>query len=318
MGTSIVKRSRGATRTVLLLFYDVPWGLSLDVPSTPDITISTDRNRYDDADAVVFHPPEWTRARIRARRPWAWDLHPAKRPGQLWIASTIECQDHYPIMRDVRFMRHFDLTMTYRRDCDVPATYAIPHGSVPAMIAALRRPPPPKSADALLATFISSAVDTSNRRAYLYELAQYMAIDSYGTFMNNRALASDAGRPSKLDAISTYRFTAAFENARAVDYVTEKFFDPLWAGSIPVYFGAPNVAAFAPGDHCYIDASDFPDPRQLAEHLRAIAGDDERYGRFFDWKQRPLRDSFLKLIETESRSPVERLCALLRQRFRRP
>ena len=303
---------------MLLLFYDVPWGLSLDVPALPGITLSTDRSRYDAAVAVVFHPPEWTRDRIRARRPWAWDLQPVKRPGQLWIASTMECLDHYPITRDARFQRHFDLTMTYRRDSDVPATYAQPHGPVPAMIAALRRPPPAKTAEVLLATFISSEVDTSNRRAYLYELAQYMAIGSYGKFMNNRTLAADAGRQSKLDVIATYRFTAAFENACSTDYVTEKFFDPLWAGSVPVYFGAPNIEAFAPGDHCYIDASDFPDPRQLAEHLRAIASDDDRYSRFFEWKHQPLRDGFLKLVETEARSPVERLCELLRQRYMRP
>lgn len=37
----------------------------------------------------------------------------------------------------------------------------------------------------------------------------------------------------------------AFENVIAMDYVTEKFYDPLIAGSVLVYLGAPNIADFA-------------------------------------------------------------------------
>lgn len=301
---------------MLLLLFDAHWGHPLGVPERiGEVEITQDRDRYGEADLVVFHVPEWKADRLRARRPWSWQLTPAKRPGQLWVAASLECEDHYPIQADVRFIEHFDITMTYRLDSDIPTTYAIPFGPASAMVEALRRPPAAKTEAALMAAFISSAVDRSDRRAYLYELSQYMAIGSYGRFMNNRSLGADAGRATKLDTIARYKFTAAFENARARDYVTEKFFDPLWAGSVPVYFGAPNVAAFAPGDHCYIDAARFADPRDLAAYLAWLDRTPAEYERFFAWKREPLNQGFTTLITAEETHPLERLCRLARRRL---
>ena len=38
-----------------------------------------------------------------------------------------------------------------------------------------------------------------------------------------------------------YLFTIAIENSLEYDYVTEKLWQPLAAGSVPIYLGAPNV-----------------------------------------------------------------------------
>ena len=60
--------------------------------------------------------------------------------------------------------------------------------------------------------------------------------------------------------------------------MTEKFFDPLIVGSVPVYLGAPNVAELAPGEHCYIDAAEFPGSLGgLAEYLLALDADPAWY-----------------------------------------
>ena len=56
-------------------------------------------------------------------------------------------------------------------------------------------------------------------------------------------------------------------------------FDPLLAGSVPVYLGAPNVEDFAPGDGCYINATDSDGPRQLAECLTELDRDPRLYQR---------------------------------------
>ena len=44
-----------------------------------------------------------------------------------------------------------------------------------------------------------------------------------------------------LRLVSRYKFTLAFENAIADDYITEKLWRPLKLGSVPVYFGSPSV-----------------------------------------------------------------------------
>jgi Glycosyltransferase family 10 (fucosyltransferase) C-term len=111
----------------------------------------------------------------------------------------------------------------------------------------------------------------------------YLPVDSYGKCFNNRKLPDDSGWRSKLDTIARYKFTLAFENSISADYVTEKFFDALSAGSVPVYRGAPNIGDLAPGDGCFIDASQFRGPRELAEYLSYLDQHEEQFERYLCW-----------------------------------
>jgi hypothetical protein len=133
--------------------------------------------------------------------------------------------------------------------------------------------------------------------------------------LNNRSLEHDTGRQSKLDTIAQYQFTLAFENAVAPDYVTEKFYDPLLAGSVPVYLGAPNIETFAPGDHCFINVAEFADPRSLAGHLRAVSQDEDQYQQYLAWKSRPLRPAFVRLLEQQTKHVFARLCEKIESRL---
>src|SRR5262249_928937 len=95
------------------------------------------------------------------------------------------------------------------------------------------------------------------------------------------------------------------------DYVTEKFFDPLQVGSVPVYLGAPNVEEFAPGDQCMIRTTDFESPRHLAEYLRQLNEDDAAYEKYLEWKRQPFRDSFQRLLDEQREPAFVRLCRKL-------
>jgi hypothetical protein len=141
---------------------------------------------------------------------------------------------------------------------------------------------------------------------------RYIDVHSYGKFRRNRTLADDHGHATKLEMIAAYKFTLAFENAIGEDYVTEKFFDPLVAGSVPVYLGAPNVDLLAPGDHCYIDTADFAHPKALGEYLLALHHDAAAYDAYFAWKQQPLRPSFVQLLAGQREHPFLRLCHKVR------
>lgn len=41
--------------------------------------------------------------------------------------------------------------------------------------------------------------------------------------------------------ISRYKFIISYENSICNDYMTEKIWRTLIVGSVPVYFGAPNI-----------------------------------------------------------------------------
>lgn len=283
---------------MLLLFWNGMWGAAPDTAGQPlpaGWEISTDRGRFAEAAAVVFHLPD-----LRVETPLA------KVPGQLWVGCSMECEVHYPHQRDPSFLRFFDLTMTHRQDADIWTPYCHP-----GLLEELRTPPAPKTAGAPAVAFISDVVDQSGRGRLLESLMQLLPVHSYGRLRRNRVFPIDEGRTTKLETIARYRFTLAFENAIAEDYVTEKFFDPLVAGSVPVYLGAPNAAVFAPGEDCYVDVREFPSPAALAARLQEIAADEDTYRGYLAWKERPLRREFLALLDTVPEHPVVRLCRLV-------
>lgn len=88
-----------------------------------------------------------------------------------------------------------------------------------------------------------------------------------GLRMRN-AFPSYRGRVgSKLETLRNYRFSICYENVKDIPgYITEKIFDCFFAGCIPVYWGAPNVTDYIPGE-CFIDRRDFPSHEALYRFL---------------------------------------------------
>lgn len=66
----------------------------------------------------------------------------------------------------------------------------------------------------------------------------------------------------KLPILSQYKFTFCFENTIFPGYVTEKIFDAMFAGSVPVYLGAPDITDFIP-KNVFIDMRDFKSLKDL-------------------------------------------------------
>jgi hypothetical protein len=283
-------------RQKVVVFYNTMWDEPLDYPQAeiPEgYVLTTDKAMISQAVAVVFHFPSLSR--IGAIE---------KRKGQLWVAWSMECElNYHPLYSCSAFMKSFDLTMTYHREADIVVPYLRYDCKE-----LLRTPAGNKDPERLAVAFISSPFNASRRFEYLSALMHLFDVHSYGKVFNNRVLKSDSGVRSRLETIAKYKFTIAFENSVAQDYVTEKFFDPLLAGSVPVYLGAPNVDAFAPGDHCFINTADFPNPDSLAEYLRFLSRDASAYQRYFEWKSKPFRPDFIKLIDSQKEHPFVRLC----------
>lgn len=67
----------------------------------------------------------------------------------------------------------------------------------------------------------------------------------------------------KFEVLSHARFSICFENAKDIPgYITEKIFDCLFAGCVPIYWGEPHIESLIPKS-CFIDFRTFlqkPDP----------------------------------------------------------
>jgi hypothetical protein len=70
--------------------------------------------------------------------------------------------------------------------------------------------------------------------------------------------------------LSKTKFCICFENARDIPgYLTEKIFDCLFAGCIPIYWGEANVAHAIPSD-CFIDFRKFADYSELNQFISTM------------------------------------------------
>ena len=60
-----------------------------------------------------------------------------------------------------------------------------------------------------------------------------------------------------------------FENNFLPGWLTEKLFDNLRVGTIPIYWGATDIAALVPPE-CYIDMRDFAGYPELKAYLKSL------------------------------------------------
>lgn len=87
------------------------------------------------------------------------------------------------------------------------------------------------------------------------------------------------GRPnqikSKLQGLLPYQYSLAIENTREAGYISEKFTDCILTGTVPLYFGAPDISDFFPCDS-YIALNSL-DSNDAYKTVSSLVGDD--YGK---------------------------------------
>ncbi|HCM22678.1 MAG TPA: hypothetical protein DIC46_18330 [Porphyromonadaceae bacterium] len=261
--------------------------------------LTTDRKYFNTSKAVVFHLPDLLENMED-------DL--IKQENQLWVAWNMECEENYPWMKDDAIYSMFDLRMDYHQDADVVYPYYTNFKEY------LNREKVSEKENKVC-MIISSSINQSGRMEYIKELIEYIDIDSYGKLYNNMTMVNDIGRETKLQVYSKYKFVIAFENAICQDYVTEKFYDPLIVGSVPIYMGAPNIEELIPGDNCYINVRDYKSAKDLADYLKRCFQDNDEYMKYHKWRRKPLRKGFVEKVEVQDIDPFVRLCNLLNKRL---
>jgi alpha(1,3/1,4) fucosyltransferase len=75
--------------------------------------------------------------------------------------------------------------------------------------------------------------------------------------------------PAKLETLSRYTFSLCFENVILNGWVTEKIFDCMAVGTIPIYWGAPDIEKYVPAD-CFIDMRRFGNYEHLHSYLHGL------------------------------------------------
>ncbi|XP_060902812.1 alpha-(1,3)-fucosyltransferase 4-like [Labrus mixtus] len=272
------------TRSVTLLIWVHPFGQYRKLPDCLALfqiggcMVTDNRSTYPGADAVIIH--HWAVAS------GAVHLPKEPRPGaQKWIWMNYESPTHTP--RLLRFDGVFNLTLTYRADSDI----YLPYGNlVPTINRSLKNNfTQPLHAPArsqllrprLLAWVISNWSESQARVAFYHKLRRYIRVDVFGRA--GRPLPR--GRGSVVRMLGQYQFYLALENSQHTDYITEKLWNAVLAGAIPVVLGPSrqNYERFLPPE-AFIHVGDFPTVRALAQYLRRLSRDPTRLRRHLDWR----------------------------------
>lgn len=84
-----------------------------------------------------------------------------------------------------------------------------------------------------------------------------------------------------------YKFYFSFENSICPDYVTEKFFNALKYGMVPVVLGPGRefYERLAP-PHSFIHVNDFDNVGDLADYLVFLDEHPRIYGKYLEWRTR--------------------------------
>eukprot|EP00026_Physarum_polycephalum_P006826 Phypoly_transcript_06879.p1 GENE.Phypoly_transcript_06879~~Phypoly_transcript_06879.p1 ORF type:complete len:516 (+),score=29.28 Phypoly_transcript_06879:56-1603(+) len=254
--------------------------------------------------SIVFKGHFWIPPRFM------WMLSRYRSPNSLWALELLgESLVYYPFASHPFYKKMVNFTLGYSRtDFDIPV--------IPRMYtfeSDLRDPPPlvplrERNGTALIFWMQSNCHARSNRNLIVERLQKYMEIDIFGECMKNRDIPDWAFRKYgnntygvKRALLENYPFVLTMENSITTDYVTEKFYQPLAHGSIPVYLGPKNSADFIPTKYdpdnpVYIDLRDWESLENLAFYLRVLASNETMWNRYHKWRQIPRAEREAKAI----------------------
>ncbi|MDX6409926.1 MAG: hypothetical protein QOE13_2997 [Gaiellaceae bacterium] len=78
---------------------------------------------------------------------------------------------------------------------------------------------------------------------------------------------------SKAETLAGYTFAICFENMVLEGWITEKIFDCLLVGTVPIYLGAPDIDKWVPPE-CFVDMRQFRDYDELRNYLVSLRPDE--------------------------------------------
>ena len=107
---------------------------------------------------------------------------------------------------------------------------------------------------------------------------------------------------SKINTLQNYKFSICYENAKDIPgYITEKIFDSLFAGCIPVYWGAPNITDFVPSN-VFIDKRNFKTYDELYKYMKNMPNSE--YTTYLENIKKFLNSDKMYLFSAENFSKI--------------
>ncbi len=201
----------------------------------------------------------------------------------LKVGMSVESMRYYPHQFD--YLSEYDIELSYRMSSDVPFPY-FTFANLEQNLLEETNSTWKSREKAVL--FVARNCDSTNQREQLVKtLQKFVRVDSVSDCLNNKEWPSDIPKTDKTALLKRYVAILAAENSIEEDYVTEKVYDGLITGAIPIYYGAPNIDQFVPSDS--IIKVPYPlttgGVKQVAQRIEQVFNSEEEYNRLTHFKR---------------------------------
>jgi alpha(1,3/1,4) fucosyltransferase len=123
-------------------------------------------------------------------------------------------------------------------------------------------------------------------------------LQSYFPFLVEKFSCYQGISENKMETLSNYKFSLCYENLEGErGYITEKVFDCMHAGCVPIYWGADNVMDYI-DKNTFIDRRKFNTDQELADYLINMNEDD--YSKYLEAMKNYLATDRYKLFLSEN------------------
>ncbi|KAL3095062.1 hypothetical protein niasHT_023038 [Heterodera trifolii] len=269
--------------------------------SSCDCLFTDDTNFESSASAVIFHV-----------RHYFEPLPKSRRPEQLYTMMSIEspywCYENLENVPD----DYFNVSITYHSH----STIQIPNGQL-TPITPLTSPEEIWSAAEInermsrkkgfALQIVSNCGAPSGRDVLTKQLQELIELDMVGKCSGKKC----DGQKCYQQQMESHFFYLAFENTVCSEYVTEKFWNALRSLTVPVVLCREVVRELGIPDDLYIAADDFDNATALADHLKALHNDKDRYLGYFNWTKFYQK----RWVPTVKTSAFCQLCEMVHQQM---
>ncbi|CAL1548726.1 unnamed protein product [Lymnaea stagnalis] len=211
---------------------------------------------------------------------------PNRSKGQIWVKAMWESAVHYSYPKPYAPWKDaFNWTFNFRTDSDIFAPnnmFAWRDQSnllSDAEYAAIAR-----NKTKMAAWFVSNCRSHGRREDYVKQLQKYIDVDIYGACGRLRCV--DRNKCEQMLS-EDYKFYLSFENSLCQDYVTEKLFRVFQYRThiVPVVRGGLDYDKHVPPG-MVVNTAHFKTIKDLAEHLKHLAGDHALYANMLKEKDK--------------------------------
>ena len=113
------------------------------------------------------------------------------------------------------------------------------------------------------------------REKFMAELSKYKQVDNGGNLTNNIGY----NVTDKIQFLSSYKFSMAFEKNTADGFSTDHILNALLAGTVPIYYGDYLVDEYI-NPNTYILVRNDVDLEEKIEFIKKVDQDDKLYRKF--------------------------------------